>query len=253
MPVVPGRPDPRLVEGGDALACAGLVHRVLLPGAERSVPCDEPVDDQENEGGSARERGLSARPAVVMLHGRSGSEDDTWIFARTIPKDWVVVAPRGIDQDPMGGRAWVPRQRDEWPALPRFDAAADAVAVLIRALPELYEVDPRRTYLLGFSQGAATAYATMLRYPGIAQAAAGLVGFLPGLSRAALSDRPLAGLPVMMAVGKSDRFIPLSIAQDCARGLRSAGANVDYREYDVGHKVSMQGFRDLREWWLQRA
>ena len=49
----------------------------------------------EIDEGSALGPAASVRPAVVMLHGRSGSEDDTWIFVRTIPKDWVVVAPQG--------------------------------------------------------------------------------------------------------------------------------------------------------------
>lgn len=250
--VVPDRPEPALVDSGSGLACAGLAHRVLLPGADRSVPCDA-SDPDEGDAAAGGEAAPASPPAVVMLHGRGGSEDDTWIFAKTFPKDWIAVAPRGIEEHRGGGRAWVPRERGEWPPLSRFERAAEAVSGLVAALPELYDADPERVFLLGFSQGAATAYASLFANPGLAVGVVGLVGFLPGLARAAVAEQPLDGLPVLMLVGRHDRFIPRSISQDCARGLRAAGASVDYREYDVGHKVSMQGFKDLRRWWRVRA
>ncbi len=252
MPIsVPDRPDPALVDSGDELACAGLVHRVLLPGAEASVACDSA--DQASGLAGGDDSAETRRPVVVMLHGRGGSEDDTWIFAKTLPRDWIAVAPRGPRHEPRGGNSWVPRESGEWPPLAKFGGAAAAVTRLVGALPELYGADPERVFLLGFSQGAASAYASMLKSPGIALGVVGIVGFLPGKARAALASRPLEALPVLMLVGRRDRFVPRSISQDCARGLRLAGASVDYREYDVGHKVSMQGFKDLREWWRARA
>jgi phospholipase/carboxylesterase len=184
-----------------------------------------------------------------MLHGRSGGEDDMWVFARTLPNDWLVVAPRGVAPDPSGGRAWVPRSRDHWPVLAEFDDAVSSVRRFIRSLSDMYGTDLSRLFLMGFSQGAATSYATALRHPDLIGGVAGLVGFLPGEASGVIADRPLAGLPVFMSVGLRDPFIPRRYAQDCARGLRKAGADVEYNEYDVGHKLSRQGFQDLGRWW----
>jgi phospholipase/carboxylesterase len=219
---------PQLVESGVAFSHSGLVHRVLEP------------------------PGAGPHPTVVMLHGRSGTEDVMWVFARTLPQDWLLVAPRAIREDPAGGFSWHPRQQDEWPSLALFDPAVTAVVTFLNALPELYNAHPDRLYLMGFSQGAATAYATVFQYPEVAQAIAGLVGFVPSESEAVVRKRPLAQLPVYLAVGRQDERIPLSKSRQAADLLRQAGADVAYHEYNTGHRLNSQGMRDLEAWWQER-
>jgi phospholipase/carboxylesterase len=188
-----------------------------------------------------------------MLHGRSGDEDAMWIFRRALPEDWLVVSPRGIKPDPAGGFAWHPRQRDEWPLLPMFDEAVTALVRFIESLPELYGADAAHIYLMGFSQGAATAYAAAMGHPGLIRGIAGLVGFAPVACDAAMETRVLRDLPIYAAVGIEDPFIPLDRARSCAETLRESGADLSYHEYDVGHRISAQGMRDLRTWWEHRA
>jgi phospholipase/carboxylesterase len=220
---------PLLINMGHAFESTGLVHRLSKP----SVP--------------------GPYPTVIMLHGRSGGEDAMWVFARTLPVNWLVVSPRGIKPDPAGGYAWHPRQRDEWPPLAMFDEAVEAVARFIRALPSVYNADPEQIYLMGFSQGAATAYATAIGHPGLVKGIAGLVGFVPVQCDAAVETAVLKGLPIFMAVGVEDPYIPHSRAQNCARTLRAAGADLAFREYETGHRLNAQGVRDLKAWWADRT
>lgn len=219
---------PHLVDDKVALTTAGLVHRVWEPATN------------------------GPHRTMVMLHGRKGNEEVMWVFARAIPANWLIVAPRAITAEPDGGYSWHPRLDDEWPSLEQFDEAVTAVARFIRALPELYDAHPDHIYLMGFSQGAATAYATAIRYPGLVQAIAGLVGFMPTESEAALANAPFDGLPVFMAVGKEDDTIPLSRARATAEALRMGGAWLEYREYDTGHKLNAAGMRKLEKWWAER-
>lgn len=220
--------SPLLINAGPALESTGLVHRVLRPG------------------------GSGPHPTVVMLHGRSGGEDAMWIFARTLPSDWLVISPRGIKPDPAGGYAWHPRQRDEWPPLDMFDEAVGAVSSFIRALPAAYDSDPDLVYLMGFSQGAATAYATAMGHPGLVKGIAGLVGFVPVQCDAAVETAVLRGLPIFMAVGIEDPYIPHVRARNCAQTLRDTGADLSYREYEAGHRLNSQGVRDLKTWWEEQ-
>ena len=220
---------PQLVTQGPAVEQAGLVHRVLQPRSEGPYP------------------------TVVMIHGRAGNEGVMWVFARTIPKDWLLVAPRAIKADRDGGYSWHPRHQDEWPPLNRFDEAVSAVTRFIEALPRLYNADPDNIYLMGFSQGAATGFAVAIQRPQLVQGIAGLVGFMPTEADTVLTTEPLEGLPIFMAVGKEDERIPYGVSQAAAQALRNAGAALEYNEYETGHKLNAQGMRDLKRWWLERA
>lgn len=221
--------QPELIEHGPALAATGLVHRVQEP------------------------TGPGPHPTVVMLHGRSGSEDVMWIFRKALPANWLVVAPRAIERDPRGGYSWYVRLDDDYGDLAAFQPAVTAVVDFIHALPRLYNTDPEQVYLMGFSQGAATSYGVAMTHPGLVQAVAGLVGFVPDECGSAVDLAVLRDLPIFMAVGKQDERIPYERSLQCAEVLRTAGTELAYYEYETGHKVNSQGMQDLQAWWLKRG
>jgi len=222
---------PRLVEYEGGAYVLGLAHRVLEPDG----------DD-------------GARPTVVLVHGRHGSEVDPWIFARVLPKGWLFVAPRAIEFDPETeatddiGYSWM-MMGDEWPHLDDFSDGVDALHEFVTNLPDVYGADPDQIYVLGFSQGAATAFALAMQYPELVQGIAGLVGFSPKVGDELVAQRPLAGIPIFLAAGTKDDRVPLDVAQIGRDVLASLGADVVYHEYEVGHKMNSQGLRDLAAWW----
>lgn len=221
--------QPLLIDSGISLQQAGLVHRVWQP----SVTMNN-----------------DAYPTVVMVHGRAGSEDVTWIFGRAIPQPALLVAPRAIYVDPAdGGYSWHIRDEEEWSALESFDPAIDALDRFISALPDLYGANLKQLYFLGFSQGAALIYAYAMRHPQKVQAAATLVGFMPADAEYSPALKNLKDKPILQLVGRNDSTIPLSQSQRCAQTLILAGARLDYREYETGHKLNAQGMRDLGKWW----
>ena len=208
---------------------AVLPHRVLKP---------------ENPG---------PHPTIVMIHGHLGNEDVMWIFRRTLPQEWLVVAPRAILKDGENSFSWHPRQQGEWPSLGMFDTAVDKLLQFIDTLPKTYDADPEQIYLMGFSQGAATAFALAIREPERFQGIASLVGFMPQRVEDAIDNARLADLPVFMAVGTEDDRVPLEIAREAGKAVRAMGAFLAYREYDTGHKLNGDGMRKLKQWWAERA
>lgn len=217
--------SPLLIEDGYAYNRSGLAHRVWEPDGD------------------------GPHPTIVMLHGRSGTEDVTWVFARTLPKEWLVVAPRALYSDPRGGYSWDVRRTGEWPPIDAFDDGVEALHQFIMALPALYAADLGRLYLLGFSQGAGLGYVYTMRHRSRVQAIAGLVGLMPVGAQADADLANLRDLPVLMAVGREDETVPRDVALACAQTLLLGGARLDYREYDTGHKLNARGMRDLAAWW----
>ena len=224
----------RLVEYDRAAYMTGLPHRVR-PGS-----------------------GPPPHPTVVMIHGRHGNEDVPWVFSRTVPEQCLIIAPRAIEEEPEDpnsgeeGFSWLLPDSREWPKLEAFDPAVRALHDFVRALPDAYQADLARLYILGFSQGAAVAYATILNHPGLVQGVAGLVGFSPVVPDPIIERKPLATLPVHMAVGKEDERVPLEIARKCRDIIAKAGAELDYHEYQVGHKLNSRGLQNLKAWFSAR-
>ncbi len=221
---------PPLVENGIEYEKAGLVHRVLQPAS-----VDGPF------------------ATAVLIHGHLGNEDVMWIFKQTLPKNWLLVAPRAIVQDAPNSYSWHPRAQGEWPPLSKFDDAVERLTTFINALPELYDADLDRLYLMGFSQGAATAFATAVSRPGWIKGIASLVGFMPLQVEDAIDNVLLEDVPVFMAVGTRDERIPVEMARECGKAVRAMGAYLEYREYDTGHKLNGEGMRKLKQWWAERA
>jgi phospholipase/carboxylesterase len=188
-------------------------------------------------------------PVVVMLHGWGGDEGAMWIFKQVIPPGVAVITPRApLDLD-NGGYAWF--YRNDPLHLTDPDSLLDSISKLeqfLTSLPQLYPLDPSRLLLIGFSQGSAVSNSLVMARPELVIGVALLSGRgfeLPELIPRATS---LAGLPVFIAHGIRDEVVPLRAAQQAREMYEQLGAKVTYGEYNVGHKMHVQGIKDLRAW-----
>ena len=182
--------------------------------------------------------------AAILLHGRGGSARDVLGLARAleIPR-LACLAPQAADS------AWYPRSflepvdRNE----PWLSSALGVVRRLLDTLAEA-EIPPRRTLLLGFSQGACLALEFAARhgtrYGGVASLSGGLIG-APGTSR----DYPgsLKGTPVFLGCGDRDPFVPLERLEETATVLARLEADVTKRVYPgMGHIVNEDEIEHVR-------
>ena len=86
---------------------------------------------------------------------------------------------------------------------------------------------------------------TILLHPGLLRAAVlfrAMVPFEPEVTP------DLSGLPVFIAAGLMDRMIPQDDTQRLADILGEAGADVDLRWRDVGHRLTYEDVGEAREW-----
>ncbi len=187
--------------------------------------------------------GQRAGRLLLLLHGWTGDENSMWLFARQLPSDFTLLAPRAPHREPRGGYTWRPVAPETWglPSLDDFRPAAQDLLDFVDGWGRQSGVETRSFDVMGFSQGAALGYALAMLYPQRVGRLAALAGFLPEGAAARL----LTGKPVYIAHGRQDEIIPVERARQAAELLEQAGAQVTYCEAETGHKVNPECLRGL--------
>lgn len=215
------------------------------------MPTVTDAEIHEFHGWTFRFRPSTAAPSrlLVMLHGWTGDENSMWVFARKLPVQVAVMAPRGPYVVPEDGYTWQENRAGTGglPVMDDFRASANALIGFIDDWSRDVEVNTAQIDLIGFSQGAAFCYALALLHPGRIRALAALSGFLPAGAEQLLAKGLLTGKPVFVTHGRQDDMIPVEQARKSVALLEGSGARVTYCESDGGHKVSKECFSGLME------
>lgn len=195
-------------------------------------------------------------PLLLLLHGYGSHERDLFDLSADVDPRFHVVSARAPLALSWGGFAWYHLGGSYGRLVP--DAATraqgiDALEKFVVALPERVGTDPRRTYLLGFSQGAIISLALLLRRPALVAGVAALSGYLdPETVPEQFDPAALAGRPVLMEHGVSDQVIPVEGARWGRDYLKATPVALEYHEYPTGHGVHPEGLRLLHTWLAAR-
>ena len=194
----------------------------------------------------------AVRPArlLLMIHGLTGDENSMWVFARDLPEDDWIVAPRAPHAAEPGGYSWR-RSDPESNGRPSLEMLRPSVDALLRLVDEYslsIGVDTGQFDVVGFSQGAAMANLLAILHPQRVRRVGVLAGFVPAGTEALVRARPLAGKKIFVAHGSLDEMVPVDRARASIGLLEQAGAQVTYCEEEVGHKVGLGCLRALRSY-----
>jgi len=194
--------------------------------------------------------GDGPHPTVIALHGWGASALDLLGLAPHLGDGrYLVLCPQGPLAVPIGpgatGSGWFPISMGAPPDPVAFAAAVTALDAFVAGGLQRYPVARDRLAVVGFSQGGVMAYAQALRRRVPLAAVAALSSwFAPGL-HAATGDARLEGLPVLVQHGTADELIPVARGRESVESVRALGADVVYREYEMGHEISAASLRDL--------
>ena len=194
-------------------------------------------------------------PILIMLHGWTGDEYAMWVFASRLPKNYLILAPRGLFKAPSVGYGWHPHEDGHWPTVDDFVPAVEALLELVD--PDYFpirSVSPsalEELRMVGFSQGAAFMYAFSLLNSSRIASIAGLSGFLPIDMEKYGTEQVLKGKTAFISHGSTDKLVHVDKAHQAVDFLRHMGANVTYCEDEVGHKLSGKCFRGLENFFAR--
>ena len=183
---------------------------------------------------------------LLLLHGWTGDETVMWIFTRSVPDNFWILAPRGPVQAPEKGYGWLPNHT-RLPKLQDFEQIAHSLHQAINHWSADLHLPAQPVDVMGFSQGAAMAYALTAFYPQQVDRVIALAGFLPQDETLPGRYTALKGKPVYVAHGTLDETIPIALAHNAVQTLQLAGADVTYCESEVGHKMGAGCLRGLTE------
>jgi phospholipase/carboxylesterase len=187
-------------------------------------------------------------PVMLLLHGWTGDENSMWIFSSRLPKNALLIAPRGIYKTKRAGYSWHSEISKPWPWISDFFPAVEVLTNII-SNDHFPEGDFSEFHLLGFSQGAALAFTIAIVNSERVATLSGLSGFLPDGASTWLSPDRLKGLPVFIAHGTEDDLVPIDRARLSVGLLQDSGAEVIYCEDNVGHKLSAKCFHGLEAFY----
>src|SRR5918994_221752 len=118
----------------------------------------------------------------------------------------------------------------------------DEYAASVRLQAEDFDV-------MGFSQGAAMSSTLAFLYPKRIRKVGILAGFVPGGLEELVTQRPVEGKPFFVAHGTKDEMVTIERARASIETLERAGAQITYCEDEVGHKVSVNCLRALKDFF----
>jgi phospholipase/carboxylesterase len=102
---------------------------------------------------------------------------------------------------------------------------------------------------MGFSQGAMMSLALTLTRPEKVAGVAAMSGRLPKQLLELEPDREaLAGKPILVTHGLYDPVLPVEQGRAARDYLATLPVELTYREYPMGHEVSMESLRDVAAW-----
>jgi phospholipase/carboxylesterase len=188
---------------------------------------------------------------IVLMHGRGAAPSDLAPLRSGLPAGAVLVLPRALHPGrPWGygpGWAWYRYEGGTRPEPASFEASQAELEELLDGLPDVLGFRPGPVVLGGFSQGGTMALGYALRHPEHAAGVLVFSGFLPEHPEVEVTPETVR-TPVWWGHGTADPAVRHTWAVEGRAALRSAGAELEARDYPIGHAISPEELADAAGW-----
>lgn len=191
-------------------------------------------------------------PVLILMHGRGSDERDLLSLAPRFPEGTIVVAPRApFPGAPWGygpGWAWYRFIADDRPEPESFAEGQRELREFVDGLPELLPIQPGSIAVGGFSQGGTMSLGFALREPGRVSMALNFSGFVPAHPSVVVTPETVKGTRFFWGHGTRDPSIPFELAELGRAKLNAAGADLEARDYQIGHWIAPEELEDAVRW-----
>jgi predicted esterase len=202
--------------------------------------------------------GAQPKPLLIALHGYGGDKTSMMRLARRInERDFVIASLQGPHQHlvmptkeatQLGyGFGWLTNFKPE-----------DSIALHHRLLNGIIDelagagtIDPRRVFLLGFSQSVGVNFRYAFTHAELVRGVVAVCGGIPG-DWATEGKYAGGNIDVLYIAAERDEFYtPERIGQN-AEALRKSARSVELKFFDARHEVPRASYSVINDWLQQR-
>lgn len=199
---------------------------------------------------------LTKNPLLILLHDIGGNEDVLFEMCKHFDERFLIVSLRGLFEQSPTSFAWFRISPFLDGGGIYSDDAEQSRLLVIQFIHEAianYDIDASQVYLLGFGQGATVSLSVLLTEPTLVHGVVALSGLLlQETLHIKASDNLLKDSSVFLAYGLHDQVYPLQSARQTRDQLISLVGDLSYREFAIGHALSIQSINDGSAWLTKR-
>lgn len=191
---------------------------------------------------------------LLMIHGITGDENSMWVFGRKFSTSYLILAPRAPFSAQPAGYSWRDVEKSTlqtdfgFPTLHALQSSADDLIRLVDEYTASLKIEAHQFDIVGFSQGGAMVSVLSLLYPNRINKMGILAAFVPAGLDEYIAKKSLSGKNVFVAHGTKDETIAIERAYASVELLKQAGAQVNFVQDEVGHKLGANGMKALEEY-----
>lgn len=186
--------------------------------------------------------GVSSARTLLLLHGTGADENDLIPLGRQLLPDANLISPRGLFIE-SGMNRFFERYPDGSFNESSVTEAVLALQSFLVSAAEHYGFDSASVLAAGFSNGANTAAALLLRHPETLTSAILFGSTRPFVNLAPQPD--LSGKSIWLANGDQDSYAPLHKSLEWVEELSHWGAAVVFLRHSGGHQISAQHVQQI--------
>lgn len=195
-------------------------------------------------------------PCLVLLHGVGANEVNLAALAQQQDPRLVVILARGpIAFGPMQFGWFNVNFTADGPKIHAAQAEQSRTALVdfIDRLPAVYNIDPERVWIAGFSQGGIMSAGVGLTRPDKVVGFGILSGrILPEIAPLTAPNEQTRKLAAFISHGVADGKLAVEFARHAQRLLHEKEVNLTYREYEAVHELNADMQRDFDEWMTRQ-
>jgi len=171
---------------------------------------------------------------LLLLHGTGADGHDLLGLGRALDPNANLLSPRGMHLE-AGMNRFFERYPDGTFNEASIDVAVEELAGFVSVALEHYDLVGKEVVAVGFSNGANTAAALLVKRPEVLDAAV-----LFGSTKPYQNPEPadLSGKRIWLANGDQDSYAPVNVSENWVATLESFGAAVKWLRHLGGHQIS---------------